>query len=269
MTKETYYLNYDNRKKLFELWKNRELCTIGYVDKKVNVFRHHFLYNIEYCDLTFKNLDIYNMNNNMYYSSAKYKFIPKYIMGRDVFNNWVIMNNEAFNLILKDNIMCYDLLLDFDMKKTGELELMHNEVLMFCGILNENDIKYYITESSLNPNGTTKNIHITIPFDVLKLPFLMEGDVLIYYRDMLYKLKKVFDLKHCDLALAGVFNRVQKSPLSVYDNIGILHFLEPQSIGFISHDNLFMINKYKNEIDFKKFYNKFLRNIDINEYLKN
>ena len=198
-----YYYDEYNIYKLTQICKNREVAILDYDSPfflRGNV--------IMYENMMRKFLQMFNVSTiisrNLYISSAKFSKMPNFLTKPKDIDKNIFFFNEV-----KNNILHYDLLIDFDVKENNTKEIVYQEVKRFAIHLKVRNISYYAIESG---NG----YHIVL--DKLNFPFDLDGDTLIHYYNYGKQLKKDFTLQYYDLKNLGVWNRIQKMPLSMVKN---------------------------------------------------
>ena len=195
-----YYYDEYNLYCMLEFIKKRELAILDY--EKPLFFRGGFCTGVFNLSKFIKYFDIStSITSNLYISSAKFSSFP-IIKNKP---NDIKRSDYFFNYV-KDKIIHYDLLIDFDVKNENERDLVFTEFTRFCGEMLKRNISFFALNSG---NG----FHCVL--NKLNFPFELDGETLILYENYGKRLKEDFKLKYYDLKNIGVWNRLQKLPLSM------------------------------------------------------
>lgn len=182
-----------------------------------------------------------NIKRNLYMSSANYSSFPNMIDG-----NGKRKKNLIFWNYVREHILSYDFLIDFDLDcEEHRLDLL-DELLKFKLILDTYKIKYYLLFSG---NG----YHLILIDTGIPLKFTDDTDStrLIYYYRLGHKLKETFRLKYSCLVGCGGYNRISKLPYSLYMNRIILPIeKKDMNLSYLNNINNFIYDQDKHTREF-------------------
>lgn len=223
MKAETYLLNkrkeyYNKTYVLFELVKTMKNREVVFISQKYNekCIRGLCIKSVDYLKKVFEMFDFYNMDYSIYISNAQYSTIPQFTYNlRDRSKDTIKWFRENQNDVIE-----YDLFLDFDAKQKENFLDMFLELKYFTRLLDREKIKYYIM-----PSGS--GFHIIIPSEIIKLNSDYYNTDLqdINSRNALIgriikNIKIILELKYLDLIGSGTLAKLRKCPYSlVYDKV--------------------------------------------------
>jgi hypothetical protein len=229
---EKDYIKYE----LVKQMKNHEVMFMSLEDYS-KTMRGFFITTYNFLNDIFNHYNLFYKLDNIYISLAHYKKIPFFTLDLKKRSK---ETSEWFEYDAKNQIIGYDLLLDFDCKHKKNYSEMQKEVGEFCNILMINKVCFQVY-----PSGS--NFQIIIPSDCFttnKNTYIWE-----YVGYLTKSIKKRFQLKYLDLKGVGVYNKVRKCPYSLVANKVCLPFNSEdilRSIALFDYQNVEIINVLKN-----------------------
>jgi len=208
--KESRYNYYNKIFVLFELVKPMKDREVVFMDRLENwkCIRGLRVKTIDYLRLRLFDLfKFHDKDYNVYISCAKYSRIPPFTYDLSERSK---QTKFWFDTSAKEDIISYDLLLDFDSKENRKDYL--KELKGFYNLLEKEKVCFYIIFSG-------NNYQIVIPDNCLDKPIL-EDTIFINRKELATKIKEMFNLKYLDVSGVGVFNKIMKCPYSlVFDKV--------------------------------------------------
>lgn len=181
---------------------NRDFSMLGKNNANIRGLRVRCLFDL-YRVLKLANWEKHKQN--IYRSVATLSEIPTFTFNpkKRSAETGVWYKDEYSNYVVK-----YDLFFDFDKEEKDSWEDLLKEVEGFKNYLEEYKVPYYLLFSG------NKGFQIIISGDYLDIKEIREGNV-YPHKEIVEKIKEVFNLKFLDLANNGVNSRLCKIPYSI------------------------------------------------------
>lgn len=201
-----YYTDKVIRDILASYMKNREVIIMNKDNQReccrgLRVDKGDFLENF-----FIKFLGLYDRNVNVYISNAQYYSIPLFT------NNLKIRSKFTYEWSLKahNDLIGFDLFLDFDNKEEENREDFLNEVEAFYYLLDDNKVCFYCIFSG-------SGFHFVIPSNVWWFVDLKQRKI-IGVENIINSLQDILELKYLDSMGSGSFRKIRKCPFSICEN---------------------------------------------------
>ena len=229
---------YLNNSIQFELLKAMRDKAVSLMQRtNANNFIHWLVIrNLESFDLTLlKRYGICGEDRNIYVSLAKYDHIPSFTFDLKKRSYSCI----GWNKIAKDNIIDYDLLLDFDDKKKtkNSFQELKKEVITMWKILSIYNIKF-----NCYPSGN--NFQIVISYENFKEWYSSDKEISKweYVGNITEQIKKIFNLKYLCMNGIGLWNKIRKCEYSAVNNKVCIPFMNIGELKKFDYDDVELSN---------------------------